>query len=198
MAEPAGDDAPRLPFYTIGHSTRTLAAFTALLRVAGVTWVADIRTVPRSRANPQFNADALPTSLAAADIGYSHIAALGGLRGKTAGIAPVTNGYWQNGSFHRYADYTLTPAFADGLAQLLALGRRQPTAMMCAEAVWWRCHRRIVTDHLLARGEAVFHLMDDDRIEPATLTPGAVVGVNGAVTYPAPPAAQPLLPGIAP
>ena len=101
-------------FGDLASGQKWFAAFTALLRVAGVTWVADIRTVPRSRANPQFNADALPTSLAAADIGYSHIAALGGLRGKTAGIAPVTNGYWQNGSFHRYADYTLTPAFAGG------------------------------------------------------------------------------------
>ncbi len=177
-------DSARLPFFTIGHSTRTLAAFVALLKRAGVTSVADIRTVPRSRTNPQFNRDTLPAGLEAAGIGYTHIAALGGLRGKTAGMAAAVNGYWQNASFHRYADYALTPAFAEGLGQLIALGRARPTAMMCAEAVWWRCHRRIVADHLLARGETVFHLMGDDRIEPARLTPAAVIDAAGQLSYP--------------
>ena len=96
------------------------------------------------------------------------------------------NGYWTNASFHNYADYALTNAFEKGLGELIAIGREQRVAMMCSEAVWWRCHRRIVADHLLARVESVFHLMDGGRIEPARLTPGAKVDSAGRVTYPAP------------
>lgn len=172
-----------LPFYTIGHSTRTIEAFVELLRVPGVTVVADIRSVPRSRTNPQYNRDALPESLAAFEIGYEHIAELGGLRGKTKTVATGTNGFWELASFRNYADYALTPPFLDGLNELIKLGRKRRCAMMCAEAVWWRCHRRIVTDHLLARGESVFHLMDPDKVVPASLTEGALVK-NGSVTYP--------------
>lgn len=172
-----------LPFYTIGHSTRTIEAFVELLRTAGVAVVADIRSVPRSRTNPQYNRDTLPETLAAFHIGYEHIAELGGLRGKTKTVAADTNAFWENASFRNYADYALTPPFRAGLDQLIALGRERRCAMMCAEAVWWRCHRRIVTDHLIARGESVFHLMDTDKIESATLTKGAHVQ-DGSVTYP--------------
>lgn len=175
----------KLPFYTIGHSTRTLDEFVALLRVAAVSVVADIRTVPRSRTNPQYNQDTLPESLAAFQIKYEHIAELGGLRSRSPGIAPEQNAFWENQSFHNYADYTQSEAFRTGLDRLLALGREQVCAMMCSEAVWWRCHRRIVADHLIAAGESVFHLMGRDKIEPARLTEGARIDSSGRVTYPA-------------
>ncbi|MGA9342389.1 MAG: DUF488 domain-containing protein [Rhodanobacteraceae bacterium] len=172
-----------LPFYSIGHSTRTIETFVELLRTADVKFIADIRTVPRSRTNPQYNRDTLPGTLAAFKIGYQHIAELGGLRGKARTASPDLNGFWENRSFHNYADYALTPPFKDGLDRLIAIGREQRCAMMCSEAVWWRCHRRIVADYLLARGESVFHLMGSDKIEPARLTDGACVE-NGEVTYP--------------
>jgi len=173
-----------LPFYSIGHSTRSLEDFVALLRVADVRVVADIRTVPRSRANPQYNKDALPESLAAFQIAYEFIPELGGLRGKARLVPPDVNGFWQNQSFHNYADYALSDSFRAGLERLTALGRERRCAMMCSEAVWWRCHRRIVSDHLLARGETVLHLMGHDRIEPARLTQGAQIEPSGAVVYP--------------
>ena len=173
-----------LPFFTIGHSTKTIEEFVHLLRAAEVSVVADIRTIPRSRTNPQYNLDALPESLAAYQIGYKYIPALGGLRGKSKAAPKDANGFWENRSFHNYADYALTPAFEEGLDELIALGRKQRCAMMCSEAVWWRCHRRIVADHLLARGESVFHLMNTDKVDPASLTKGALVR-DGDVVYPA-------------
>ncbi|WP_136162993.1 DUF488 family protein [Sphingomonas flavalba] len=173
------------PFHTIGHSTRTIEAFCALLRVGAVDVVVDIRSVPRSRTNPQYNFDVLGDALAPFQIGYTHIAELGGLRGRVKAAEPDTNGFWDNRSFHNYADYALTAPFRAGLDQLIALGRARRCAIMCSEAVWWRCHRRIVTDYLLAGGEAVFHLMDPGRAVTATLTPGARVGEDGRVTYPA-------------
>ncbi len=173
-----------LPFYTIGHSTRTLDEFVALLNAAKVELVVDIRTVPKSRTNPQYNRDVLPEGLAAFRIGYEQLAALGGLRGKARTVPADVNGLWQNQSFHNYADYALSDAFRRGLERLIALGRERRTAMMCAEAVWWRCHRRIVSDHLLARGETVFHLMGHDRVEPARLTEGARIGPSCTVRYP--------------
>lgn len=175
----------QLPFFTIGHSTRTIDDFAALLEPAGVTLVADIRKVPRSRTNPQYNADVLAGNLALWGISYVRIEALGGLRGHSRTIPPERNGFWRNTSFHNYADYALSEAFGSGLAQLLAMGREQRTAIMCAEAVWWRCHRRIVADYLLARGERVFHLIEAGKLHTASLTPGAMVNVtSGQVTYP--------------
>lgn len=174
----------RPPFFTIGHSTRSIEAFAALLKAGGVTVVADIRTVARSRANPQFNADLLGASLSPYGIAYQRIEALGGLRKRSATVPPALNGWWDNQSFHNYADYALSEGFLAGLETLIAVGREQRTAMMCAEAVWWRCHRRIVADYLIARGETVFHLMGDDRIEPARLTPAAKVYGSG-LAYPA-------------
>ena len=175
-----------LPFFTIGHSTRPIAEFVGLLRAGEVTHVADIRTVPRSRTNPQYNSDVLPGRLSDYGIGYTLIPELGGLRARSKSVPPEVNGFWSNASFHNYADYALGAPFAEGLAELIALGRERRVAMMCSEAVWWRCHRRIVADRLLARGETVCHLMGGDRIEPARLTPGAVVGGDGSVVYPAP------------
>src|SRR5690606_41666538 len=110
----------------------------------------------------------------------------GGLRGKAAQVPPEANAYWTNASFHRYADYALSGEFRDGLQRLVDAGRERTTAMMCAEAVWWRCHRRIVADHLLAHGERVFHIMGPGQVVPARLTPGARVQAGGEVVYPAP------------
>jgi uncharacterized protein (DUF488 family) len=173
-----------LPFFTIGHSTRTIGEFVELLRAGGVERVIDIRAVPRSRTNPQFNEDSLGRALAPYQIAHGRIAALGGLRSRVKDVPLETNAWWQNRSFHNYADRALSDSFCEGLEALIALGRERRTAVMCSEAVWWRCHRRLVADRLLARGEAVFHLMGKDRVEPAKLSEGAVVG-DGIVTYPA-------------
>lgn len=176
------------PFFTIGHSNRNLDEFIALLRAADITFVADIRTVPRSRTNPQFNKDTLPAALADHDIGYEHIAALGGLRGKTRSLAPDVNAFWTNASFHNYADYALSEPFHAGLEHLLKEGGKRRCTVMCSEAVWWRCHRRIVADYLIADGATVFHVMGHGRLEPARLTPGAVVRDDGTIVYPVQPA----------
>ncbi len=173
-----------LPFYTIGHSTRTIDDFVELLRVGGVGMVIDIRTVPRSRTNPQYNGDSLGETLAPYQIGHGRIPALGGLRSRVREVPPERNGWWENRSFHNYADHALSEDFRSGLEALITLGRERPVAMMCSEAVWWRCHRRIVADHLIARGETVLHLMDGGRAEPARLSAGALVA-DGLVTYPA-------------
>jgi uncharacterized protein (DUF488 family) len=178
------------PFFTIGHSNRSLEAFVALLRAADVALVADIRKLPGSRANPQFDAGPLCEALSQVQVGYEHIAALGGRRGRTQDAAQGLNGLWTNTSFRNYADYALTEPFRAGLRRLLDAGRGRRCAMMCAEAVWWRCHRRIVADYLLARGETVFHILGDGRVEPARLTPGAAAQPDGTVLYPAPEAAQ--------
>ena len=171
------------PFFTIGHSSRSFEEFAALLSAAEIALVADIRKIPRSRANPQFNQDTLPDSLAAAGISYEHVAALGGLRAKARALAPDVNGFWTNKSFHNYADYALSEQFHAGLAHLLALGHARRCAIMCSEAVWWRCHRRIVADHLIARGESVFHIMGRERLESARLTAGAVIRPDKTVVY---------------
>jgi uncharacterized protein (DUF488 family) len=173
------------PFFTIGHSTRSVAELVDLLRPAEVGLVVDVRTVPRSRANPQFNRDALPDSLARHQIGYEHIAALGGLRGKQRFAEPSPNGFWENDSFRNYADYALTPGFRTGLARLRELGAERRAAIMCAEAVWWRCHRRIIADYLLAAGEAVFHILGPHKIEEARMTPAARPAPGGGLLYPA-------------
>lgn len=172
------------PFYTVGHSTRTLQEFSELLRKATVELVVDIRSIPRSRTNPQYNRDTVGESLAAFGVSYVDLPELGGLRGKSSQVAANVNGMWRNRSFHNYADYALSDAFRAGLERLIAMGRSQRCTVMCAEMLWWRCHRRIVADHLLARGEAVFHLIGHDHIEPARLTAGACVEPSGMVTYP--------------
>lgn len=162
-----------LPVFTIGHSTRTIADFVTLLRAGQVQLVVDIRRMPRSRANPQYNIDVLPAELAGHQINHMRIAELGGLR-KKIDMPPETNGFWTNRSFHNYADYALTNEFQRGLNCLLQVSAGQRTAIMCAEAVWWRCHRRIVADYLINAGRTVYHLMDTDEVRAATLTAGAV------------------------
>ena len=180
-----------IPFFTIGHSTRSLTELIGLLGSAEVSLLADIRTVPRSRTNPQFNGDTLPAALAAAGIAYEHMAALGGLRPKSRAVAPDVNALWTNESFHNYADYALSGDFRVAFGRLLDEGHRRRCAIMCSEAVWWRCHRRIVTDYLVARHEAVSHIMGHGRLEEARLTPGAVIRPDQTVVYPA---ANPQLP----
>ena len=173
------------PFHTIGHSTHPLDDFIGLLRAAEIACLVDVRTVPRSRTNPQFNGDTLPDALGRHQIGYEHIAALGGLRGKAHDVAPQTNGFWENASFHNYADYAMGDDFHTGLARLRDIGHAQRCAIMCAEQLWWRCHRRIIADYLLAAGESVLHIMGPGKIEPAHLTEGARPDGPGRITYPA-------------
>jgi uncharacterized protein (DUF488 family) len=175
-------------FFTIGHSTRSIAEFADLLRPAGIELLADVRTIPRSRTNPQYNRDTLPATLAPFQIGYEHIVELGGRRGKQPDIAAATNMFWTNRSFHNYADYAMTGAFRTGLATLTERGRQRPTVIMCSEAVWWRCHRRIIADYLIAAGDSVFHILGGGRIDAATLTPAAIRRPDGALAYPALPA----------
>jgi len=139
--------------------------------------------MPRSRTYPQYNRDALGESLAEAGIGYEHIAALGGLRGRNRDILPAVNAFWENASFHNFADYAMSDAFRDGLAQLRALAREQRCAVMCSEAVWWRCHRRIIADYLLHAGEAVLHIVGAKRVEPARMTPSAKPEADNSLTY---------------
>lgn len=171
------------PIYTIGHSTRTIEEFVGLLQAGGVRRVVDIRSIPRSKTNPLYNLDVLDETLAAWQIGYSLIPELGGRRALQKTVAPEVNGYWQNQSFHNYADYAMSGEFHTGLERLLGLSAEMPCAIMCAEAVWWRCHRRIVADYLLLEGRPVLHLMGKDRIDPARLTPAARPD-HGILVYP--------------
>jgi len=173
------------PFFTIGHSDHGLGNFIALLADAGVQRVVDVRKLPGSRAHPQFDGDRLRAALATHGIDYGHAAALGGLRGASKAVPAEVNGFWTNRSFHNYADYALSAAFRDAIARLVEAGHAQACATMCAEALWWRCHRRIIADYLLARGERVSHILGEGRIEPARMTPGAVPQPDGTIVYPA-------------
>ncbi len=172
--------------YTIGHSTRSLDELIDILRGWTITRLVDIRTIPRSRTNPQFNIDVLPEALGAAGISYVQMASLGGRRGKSKLVAPRVNAAWEVQAFQNYADYAETAPFRAGLRELLAMASEETCAIMCAEAVWWRCHRRIVTDHVLARGVPVIHLFSREKGEPASLTPFARVGRGCDVSYPLP------------
>jgi uncharacterized protein (DUF488 family) len=172
------------PLYTVGHGTRPVGQFADLLRDAEVTLVADVRSVPRSRTNPQYNRDRLPQSLAAFGIGYEHIAALGGLRGRNRETPSEVNAFWQNESFHNYADYAMSGSFRAGLTRLRELSREQCCVIMCAESLWWRCHRRIIADYLLAAGDAVFHILGPGHIEPALMNEAARPHPSGCLSYP--------------
>jgi uncharacterized protein (DUF488 family) len=183
-----------LTLWTIGHSTRPIAELIDLLGQVPIDLLVDVRSVPRSRTNPQFNSDALRATLGGSGIGYRHLAALGGLRGARKDGLPSPNTLWRNDAFRNYADYAAaSPAFRQGLDELTGLARGHRVAFMCAEAVWWRCHRRIVTDYLLVSGAAVSHIMGREKIEPASLTAGACPLADGTILYPAPEEAQRLL-----
>ncbi len=177
--------------FTIGHSTRTIADVVALLRQVNVDLVADVRSIPHSRANPQFDLDTLPGSLAAEGIGYRHLPNLGGRRHHPKGRPPSTNTLWRLPAFRNYADYAETEPFREGLVDLLALAREHHLAVMCAEAVWWRCHRRVIADYLLARGLPVRHILGPGQVTPAVPTPGVSVGADGTLRYPSPAEGQP-------
>ena len=172
------------PIHTIGHSTRPIDEFIALLRHSSIETVVDVRTMPFSRTNPQYNQETLGASLAEMDIGYQHLAPLGGRRPRSRQIDPLQNAFWENASFHNYADYATGDAFREGIAELREIARKRRTAIMCSEAVWWRCHRRIVADYLLHAGVPVFHIVSAQRVEPAVMTAAATPGPNGTLTYP--------------
>ena len=167
---------------TVGHSTRSSSELNALLLEAQVRCVVDVRSIPRSRTNPQFNSDSLRESLAAVEIDYAHLAALGGRRGRSK-RAPSPNTLWRVEAFRNYADYAATGVFRAGLEQLKTLCAHRSCAIMCAEALWWRCHRRIIADYLLTEGVEVVHIMGPGKIEPATLTPGARRLPDGTLVY---------------
>jgi uncharacterized protein (DUF488 family) len=177
----------RMPkqFFTIGHATRSLAAFVELLNEAEVRLVVDVRTAPRSRTNPQFDRETLSDSLATFGIEYQHIAGLGGLRPRQKQIPTGTNAFWQNQSFHNYADYAMSREFQSGFDELRGLGHAKSCAIMCAETLWWRCHRRIIADYLLAAGEMVFHILGPGHFEKAHMTPAAKRRPDGVLIYPA-------------
>lgn len=171
--------------FTIGHSTRTIVEFVEILKNSGVDLVVDVRTVPRSRTNPHYNFDVLSAELIASGIGYERIGELGGLRSRSRTVPPEVNAFWENQSFHNYADYALSDEFERGLEHLIALASMRRTAIMCAEALWWRCHRRIIADYLMLLGWNVTHLMNEDRPQAARITPAARER-DGHVVYPAP------------
>ena len=169
--------------FTIGHSTRTSEEFVDLLEQFEIGLLADVRSIPRSWTNSQFNSDILEKTLGRAGIIYHHLSALGGLRGRSTDKSPSPNTYWRNTSFRNYADYASTNAFRAGLDELLVLASSHRCGIMCAEAVWWRCHRRIIADYLLVAGIRVRHIMGHGKAKPATLTPGAHVLPGGALVY---------------
>ncbi len=179
-----GASPPARPFFTIGHSTRAIGEFVDLVGEAEVGLVVDVRTVPRSRTNPQYNSEVFAKALSESRIDYEHIATLGGLRGRTRDVPADVNAFWENRSFHNYADYAMSEEFGSGLTRLREMGHAKRCAIMCAEAVWWRCHRRIITDYLIAAGETVFHILSRNHIEQAHMTSAARLGVLGRLTYP--------------
>ena len=178
MSQSAGQPTPAV--FTIGHSTRSIEDFLELLHVNGVTCLLDVRTVPRSRHNPHFNRDTLPEPLLQAGIDYGHMPGLGGLRHARP---DSPNMGWRNTSFRGFADYMQTPEFETGIETLIATATRKRTAIMCAEAVPWRCHRSLIADALVVRGIPVEHIMTIKRTNPHVVTPFAKVhGTH--ITYP--------------
>lgn len=166
--------------YAVGHSTRTAEELVELLQAHGVRTLADIRTVPRSRTNPQFNLQPFARTLAAHDLGHLHIAELGGLR-RPRPDSP--NGAWRNRSFQGYADHMQTDTFARGLERLREVAQHGPVAVMCAEALRWRCHRSLLADALFARGVVVEHIESRTRVREHV--PTAFARIRGLrVTYP--------------
>ena len=168
------------PIFTVGHSTRSIDVFISLLEENGIKLLADVRSLPGSNRYPQFNKEALAESLAARGIRYEHFPELGGRRkAKT----DSRNTAWRNASFRGYADYMEIEEFHKGVERLLNLDRETgPAAIMCAEAVWWRCHRSLIADHLKASGIEVMHILDANKVEPHPFTSAARI-VNGKLSY---------------
>jgi uncharacterized protein (DUF488 family) len=168
------------PIYTIGHSTRPINDFIEILSHYGIDLLVDIRTMPRSRRVPDFNIETLPQSLKDIGISYLHMASLGGLR---KAEKDSKNSGWRNVSFRGYADYMQTDAFKEGIEELLGYAKEHTLALMCAEAVPWRCHRSLVGDVLLVRGVEVIDIFDIKTAKQEALTPFAKVS-GTAITYP--------------
>jgi uncharacterized protein (DUF488 family) len=166
---------------TIGHSTHPIEEFIRILQAHGIRRLADVRTIPKSRRNPQFSRENLPASLHAAGIEYRHLPGLGGLRHPRKDSMNIG---WRNASFRGYADYMQTPEFGENLRHLIQLASEAPTAIMCAEAVPWRCHRSLIADALVARGIQVRDILSRTHAQPHSMTPFAQVTGN-RVTYPA-------------
>lgn len=177
--------APLLPIYTIGHSSRPLDAFLALLAESRIECVVDVRRLPGSRTFPHFDTDALSASLAAVHIDYWYLPSLCGRRSQGELDGRAREDFWTNASFARYAAWARGAEFTAGLDALMQRAAGASCAIMCAEAVWWRCHRRIIADHLLAHGCQVIHILGEGNTAPASLTRGACVR-GGVVVYPAP------------
>ena len=171
------------PIFTIGHSNRSLDEFLDLLQESAIEQVADVRKLPGSTKYPQFNNDALEASLAEHGIKLIRLEALTGRRPVSKDVPFEVNAWWENRSFHNYADHALSPEFSEALEEIRSAASR--TALMCSEAVWWRCHRRIIADHLLARGGEVLHILGKHQVKEAELSQGAVVSADHEVTYPA-------------
>jgi uncharacterized protein (DUF488 family) len=165
--------------WTIGHSTRAIEEFISLLKENEVKLLVDVRAWPGSRRYPQFNKETLAASLNGCEIRYEHFPELGGKR-KSKGDS--RNTAWRNPSFRGYADYMDTEQFENGIARLLALAAEAPTVIMCAEAVWWRCHRSLIADYLKSRGTEVLHILGTGKVEPHPYTPAARI-VNGELNY---------------
>jgi uncharacterized protein (DUF488 family) len=171
-----------MTIFTVGHSTRSLAEMISLLQVYGIKQLIDVRTIPRSRHTPQFNAESFAAQLTNEDIAYHHIPELGGLRHAKP---DSPNSGWRNASFRGYADYMQSPEFLNGLSHLIQLAQEKPTAIMCAEAVPWRCHRSMIGDALLVRHIDVIDIFDEHTAKPETLTRFAhVEGLS--ISYPPP------------
>lgn len=171
-------------FFTIGHSNRSSAEFIDLLHEHSVQQVVDVRKLPGSNRYPQFNADALGQELGKHHIKLTRSAGLTGRRKVSKDVDFAVNGWWRNRSFHNYADHALSTEFQEALTELCELGAEHTTAVMCSEAVWWRCHRRIIADYLLASNHQVEHIMGPDQLMTAELSTGAVPQADGTVEYP--------------
>lgn len=171
-------------WFTVGHSNRPLDEFMALLAENSVAVVVDVRKLAGSTRYPQFNADSLGDALAEEGVELRRLEGLTGRRPVSRTVPFEVNAWWRNRSFHNYADHALSDEFREDLATLLDWGRDGRCAVMCSEAVWWRCHRRIIADHLLAEGAGVTHILGERRTQRAEPSAGAVVGSDGRVVYP--------------
>ena len=176
--------------YTIGHSTLDLDIFIALLKAQNINMLVDVRAFPASRRYPHFNKDNMQTTLPLSSIQYMHLRALGGRRTKPAGAPPSLNSYWRHNAFRNYADYASSAEFRAGLQELEQAAQDNTCAIMCAEALWWQCHRRIITDYLLADGIEVFHIMGKGKVEQAEMTEAARRAGEYGLIYDLAPAGQ--------
>ena len=174
--------------FTVGHSNLEFEEFAEMIKAAGVESIVDVRKLPGSRKYPWFNGDPLAEHLPTCGITYSRSEGLTGRRNVSHSVPFEVNGNWRNRSFHNYADHALGGEFSDALSQLRVNAAETPTAIMCSEAVWWRCHRRIIADHLIAHGDEVGHIMGlgaaEAKVSEATLNDGAVIGNDLLVRYP--------------